>query len=91
MLKLGATFTVSATVAVSVSEPEVPVIVTVTGPPAVAVLVAVSVKEVELLVAGFGSNVAVTPLGKPEAEKLTLPVKLFTGAIVILSALVVLP
>src|SRR5215467_5989082 len=33
--------------------------------------------------AGLGTNEAVTPLGKPEAEKVTLPLKPFCGAIVI--------
>ena len=33
-------------------------------------------------VAGFGLNAAVTPLGKPEAAKFTLPVKPFSGATV---------
>jgi hypothetical protein len=60
--------------------PEVPVMVTLTVP-VVAVLLAVSVK-VLLAVAGFGLNDAVTPLGKPEADRLTLPVKPFCGVTV---------
>ena len=46
----------------------------------VAVLLAVSVKVV-VVADGFGLNEAVTPLGKPEAEKLTSPVKPFCGVI----------
>ena len=61
--------------------PDVPVIVTVTVP-AVAVLFAVSVK-VLVVVAGFALNDAVTPLGKPDADKLTLPLKPFCGVTVI--------
>jgi len=57
------------------------VMVTLTVP-VVAVLLAVSVK-VLLAVAGFGLKDAVTPLGKPEADRLTLPVKPFCGAIAI--------
>jgi hypothetical protein len=61
--------------------PEVPVMVTVTVP-VVAVLLAVSVK-VLVVVAGFVLNAAVTPLGKPEADKVTLPLKPFCGVTVI--------
>ena len=61
------------TVVVLVKLPELPVMVTV-GAPAVAVLLAVSVK-VLVAVAGFGLKEAVTPLGKPDADKLTLPEK----------------
>jgi len=57
--------------------PEVPVMVTVAAP-AVAVLLAVSVK-VLVAVAGLGLKEAVTPLGKPDADKLTLPLKPFWG------------
>jgi len=57
--------------------PDVPVIVTVTMP-VVAVVLAVSVKAL-VEVAGFGLNDAVTPLGRPEADKLTLLLKLFWG------------
>jgi hypothetical protein len=55
--------------------------VTVTVPMA-AVLLAVSV-NVLVVVAGFGLNDAVTPVGRPEADKLTLPLKPFCGVIVI--------
>jgi hypothetical protein len=61
--------------------PDVPVMVTVTVP-VVAVLLAVSVK-VLVVVAGLELNAAVTPLGSPEADKLTLPLKLFCGVTVI--------
>ena len=53
---------------------EVPVIVTVVVPVR-AVLVAVSVRVLLPPVVEVGLNVGVTPLGTPEAEKLTLPVK----------------
>ena len=75
--KSGPAFTVRATVVVWVRLPEVPVIVTVAIPVA-AVLLAVSVKTL-VAVAGFVPNDAVTPLGRPEADKLTLPVKPFCG------------
>ena len=52
--------------------PEVPVMVTVDEPTA-AVLLAVSVSTLEL-VDDAGLNEAVTPLGKPLAVKVTLPV-----------------
>jgi hypothetical protein len=61
--------------------PEVPVMVTVTVP-VVAVPLAVSV-SVLVVVAGFVLNDAVTPLGKPEADRLTLPLNPFCGVTVI--------
>ena len=57
-------------------------IVTVDGPVA-AVPLAVIVKEL-VVVAEAGLNVAVTPLGKPDADKLTIPVKPFWGPTVML-------
>jgi hypothetical protein len=63
----------------------------VTGPPVVAALVAVSVIALELLVVGLGLNTAVTPLGRPEAAKLTLPVKPLAGVTVMVSALLLAP
>jgi len=72
-VKLGGAFTVSATVVEPVRDPEVPLIVTVTGPPSVAVLDAVSVSTLEL-VAGFVAKPAVTPLGNPDAVRVTPPV-----------------
>ena len=53
--------------------PELPVIVIVTVPVA-AVLLAVNVNELVLVVL-LGLNDALTPLGNPVADKLTLPLK----------------
>jgi hypothetical protein len=66
---------VRKTVVVFVKLPEVPVMVTVTVP-VVAVLLAVSV-NVLVPVVLLGLNDAVTPLGRPDADKLTLPLKPF--------------
>ena len=57
--------------------PLVPATVTVTVPVA-AVLLAVSVNVLVLVVLP-GLNDAVTPLGRPDADKLTLPLKPFCG------------
>ena len=65
-------FTVKAIVVLAVCEPDVPVTVTVNAP-VVAVLVADKVNTL-VLVVGFVPNEAVTPLGKPDAERVTLPV-----------------
>jgi len=72
-LKFGddAAFTVSETVVVAVKLPDVPVMVTV-AVPVVAVLFAVRV-SVLVEVVGFVLKVAVTPLGKPDAARVTLP------------------
>jgi hypothetical protein len=67
--------TVREIVVVLVKLPEMPVMVTVTVP-VVAVLLAVSV-NVLVLVVLLGLNDAVTPLGSPEADKLTVPLKPF--------------
>jgi hypothetical protein len=74
MLKFGVAveFTVNARVVVAVRLPEVPVIVTVADP-VVAVLLAVSVSTL-VPVVGFVPNAAVTPLGRPDAARVTLPV-----------------
>ena len=80
-VKLGAGVTFRLSVVVSVRLPDVPVIVT-TALPVVAVALAVKV-SVLVEVAGFGLNAAVTPLGRPDAEKVTLPVKPFAGVMVI--------
>ena len=61
--------------------PDTPVMVTVTVP-VVAVLLVVSV-SVLVPVVLVGLNDAVTPLGKPEADKLTLPLKPFCAVTVI--------
>jgi len=76
-----AEFTVRVTVVVCVKPPDVPVTVTV-AVPVVAVLLAVSVKALEE-VAGLGLNAAVTPLGTPVADKVTLLAKPFDGVMVI--------
>jgi len=72
--------TVRETVVVWLRLPEVPVIVTV-DVPVTAVALAVSVKEL-VIVAEAGLKDAVTPLGKPDADKVTLPLKPFWGATV---------
>jgi len=53
--------------------------------PVAAVALAVKV-SVLVVAAGLGLKDAVTPLGKPDAERVTLPLKPFTGAIVIVLA-----
>jgi hypothetical protein len=65
---------------VFVKVPEIPVIVTVTVPGG-AVLLEVSV-NVLALVALVGLKEAVTPVGRPEADKLTIPLKPFCGVMV---------
>ena len=80
-LKFGGPVTVNETVVVCVKLPETPVIVTV-AVPIVAVPLAVNVKTL-VAVAGFVPNAAVTPVGKPDAVSVTLPVKLSVGMIVI--------
>jgi len=62
-------------------EPDVPVTVTVTVP-VVAVALAVSVSVLVVVVLA-GLNVAVTPAGSPEAERVTLPAKPLIGVTVI--------
>src|SRR5207249_2503099 len=64
-------------VVVGVRVPEAPVMVTVTVP-VVAVALAVSVTVLDT-VAGLGLKAAVTPVGRPEADSWTLPVKPFSG------------
>ena len=73
MVKFGvaAEFTVRLIVVLAFRLPEVPLMVTV-AVPVVAVLLAVKV-TVLVLVVGFVPNVAVTPLGKPDAARVTLP------------------
>jgi hypothetical protein len=72
-VKLGGGLTVSATVVVAVRLPEVPVMVTVAAPVA-AVLLAVRVSTL-LPVVGLVAKAALTPLGRPEAARVTLPAK----------------
>ena len=71
----GMGFTVREIVVAFDKLPEVPVMVTVTVPLA-DVLVAVSI-NVLVLVVLVGLKEADTPLGRPEADKLTLPLKPF--------------
>jgi hypothetical protein len=59
-----------ATVVDEVSVPDVPVMVTVTGPPSAAVLAAANVRTLDA-VAGLVEKLAVTPLGKPVADRVT--------------------
>ena len=67
--------------------PDVPVTVTMTAPIA-AVLLAVSV-NVLVPAVPLGLNDAVTPLGRPDAERPTLPLKPFCGVtVMVLAALV---
>ena len=71
-VKFGGPVTVRLIVVDAVSVPEVPVIVTV-DVPAMAVALAVSVSRLAPVV-GLVPNIAVTPLGKPDAARVTLPV-----------------
>jgi len=75
--------TVSVIVVEAVREPDVPLIVTV-NVPAVAVLLADSVSTL-VLVVGLVPNDAVTPLGRPEAARVTLPVNPPTSVTVMVS------
>jgi hypothetical protein len=74
-------------VVVFVKLPDVPVTVTVTVP-VVAVLLAVRVSVLVLAVL-LGLNAADTPLGRPDADKLTLLLKPFCGVTVMVLGLVV--
>src|SRR6267154_1749789 len=78
--KFGVPFTVRLIVVVLVKLPEFPVIVTV-AVPAVAVLLAERV-SVLVVVAPPGLKDAVTPVGRPDADKLTVPLKPPSGATV---------
>ena len=77
-------FTVSEILVCFVKLPDEPVTVIVNAPMA-AVALAVSV-NVLVVVAGFALNDAVTPLGKPDADKLTLPLNPLTGVTLIVLA-----
>jgi len=81
--KFGAS-TVSGMLVVCVKLPEVPVIVMVDDP-AAAVLATVSVRMLEVVVLE-GLNDAVTPAGRPLAERLTDPLKLLISITVIVLA-----
>ncbi len=76
-VKFGGGVTVRAIVVVGARLPDVPVMVTV-AVPALAVAPAVSVSTL-VEVVGFVANDAVTPVGRPVAAKVTLPVKPFVG------------
>jgi hypothetical protein len=82
--KSGAGITVRLIVVALVRLPEVPETVTMTVP-AVAVPLAESVNVLEVVVLA-GLNDAVTPLGSPEADKLTLPANPFRGLTVMVLA-----
>lgn len=80
-VKVGSDTTVRLIVVVTgVRLPDVPVMVTVTVPTAAEAL-AVRVKTLVVVVL-VGLKDAVTPLGRPVASKLTLPVNPFTGVTV---------
>jgi hypothetical protein len=82
-VKLPVLLTVRAIVVLAVRLPEVPVMVTVEVP---TVAVALAAKVTTLLpVVGLVPNVAVTPLGNPDAARLTLPVNGLTSVTVIVS------
>ena len=74
-VKLGAALTVSATLVVALRLPDVPLMVTV-AVPVLAVPLAVSVSTL-LPVVGLVPNAAVTPLGNPDAARVTLPLNPF--------------
>jgi hypothetical protein len=82
--KVGVALTVTETVVLAVKLPDVPVTVTIAVPVA-AELLAVRVSTLDA-VAGFVPNDAVTPLGKPEAEKVTPPLNPFCGVTVMVLA-----
>ena len=83
-VKFGGGFTVSETVVAFVKLPTVPVMVTATVPVA-AVPLALSVSVLVVPVVP-GLNEAVTPAGRPEADKLTLLLKPLCGVTVIVLA-----
>jgi len=73
VMVVGVQLTVKAMVVLAVRLPEVPLMVIV-AEPTVAELLAVSVSTL-LPLAGLVANAAVTPVGKPDAASVTLPVK----------------
>jgi hypothetical protein len=73
-------------VVVAVRLPEVPLMVTV-AVPTVAVLLAVNVSTL-VEVVGLVPYATVTPLGRPVAARVTLPVNPFTSVTVMVSAAV---
>lgn len=85
-VKVGA-LTPRARTVVTIWLPDLPVMVTLYCPTAADVL-AVSASVLDPTV-GFGEKDAVTPLGRPEAERVTLPVNPFRGFTLTLVVLVV--
>lgn len=85
MAPVVAALTASAIVVLAVNVPEVPVMVTVAAP-VVAVLLAVSVSTL-LPVVGLVPKAAVTPLGNPDAARVTLPANGLTSVTVTVSVL----
>ena len=83
-LKFGAAFTVRESVVELFRVPLTPLMVTVNVPTA-ALGVAVNVRVLVVAVLD-GVKFAVTPLGKPEADRLTPPAKPFCGLTVIVVA-----
>lgn len=79
-VKFGGAVTARETLVVCDKLPDTPVMVMVTVP-VVAVLLAVSVNVLEVALL-LGLNDAVTPLGKPDAERLTLLLNPFCGVTV---------
>ena len=79
--KFGGGTTVRETVVLCDNAPDAPVTVMVNVPSAAA-LPAVSVSVLALVVLP-GLNAAVTPMGRPEAERLTLPLNPFSGLMLI--------
>jgi hypothetical protein len=82
-VKPGLAVIVSAMVVVAPNVPEVPVIVT-DAAPTVAVALAVSVSTL-VEVVGLVANAAVTPVGRPDAARVTEPVNGLTRVTVIVS------
>ena len=74
--------TTKVTVAECVAEVPVPVMVRVYVPGTVAAVVATVIVELPDVVSEAGLNDAVTPAGKPLADKVTAPVKPFEGVTV---------
>jgi hypothetical protein len=72
----GAVWVDTTTEVVAVRDPDVPVMVTVVDP-VDAVELAVSVITLVPAPIGLGEKAALTPLGKPVAAKLTLPLNPF--------------
>ena len=88
-LKLGAAVTVRETVVEAAKLPLTPLMVTVKVPN-LALSVVVKVSEL-LVVALAGLKFALTPIGKPAADRPTFPVKLLAGMTVIVMAPPVVP